>query len=321
MDLPNQILLTVAVPTYNRLSDLKVCLKSIESSCALVNEVVEICVSDNCSTDGTSEFLSQYKCPLPNVVLKWKRNSENIGGTPNIKSMFEFCSGRYVYWVTDDDLMLPEAIGAVIQEIRKSEPSYIRTAMIVNLVVSKRSRFYGPRRDGAIEVGSSDFWKILGYSHTLTGTVHVNDPVILSKIVSNKNVYVCTDMLLFNTRKMVSISKVCNIHVWENEVYWDDEINYVNATGKEKKVRQRMLDDDFQKCVYYSPIYKELEKSSLVKFLTGELGFLCDEILKDIQSKPGLQMERFKGILRFRAVSLARHIYSLLRNLRYVNGR
>lgn len=312
----SQAILTVAIPTYNRLSDLKVCLKSVEASCALVEDIVEICVSDNCSSDGTLEFLESYVSLLHNVTFRWKRNPENIGGTRNIRSMLDFCGGQYIYWVTDDDLILPNALVTVIDVIRKSAPSYIRTAMIVSLAASKHAFYYGNKVSGTVEVASSGFWQLLGLSHVLTGTVHINNPTILATINANENIYVCTDMLLYNMDKLASIAEVCNIHIWENEVFWEKEINYINDSGNERKKKERKLNLDFQLCIYNAPEYKTLDKTALVKFLSGNYGFLCNEIYQDIQGNPKLMMTVFVGMMKFKAKFAARNIYMQFKKVR-----
>lgn len=312
----SQAILTVAIPTYNRLNDLKACLKSVEASCALVEDIVEICVSDNCSSDGTLEFLESYVSPVPNVIFRWKRNSENIGGTRNIRSMLDFCRGQYIYWVTDDDLILPNALANVIDVIRETAPSYIRTAMIVSLVASKNAFYYGNKESGTVEVGSSGFWQLLGLSHVLTGTVHINKPAILAIINANENIYVCTDMLLYNMDKLASIAEVCNIHIWENEVFWEKEINYINGSGNERKEKERKLNLDFQLCIYTAPQYKTLDKTGLVKFLSGNYGFLCNEIYQDIQGNPKLLIVAFVGMMKFKAKFVAKYIYMQFKKVR-----
>lgn len=316
MSILSQIILTVAIPTYNRLGDLQACLKSVESSCALVENIVEICVSDNCSPDGTLEYLKSYVSTVPNVVFRWKTNPENIGGTRNIRSMLDFCSGQYIYWLTDDDLLLPNAVGVVIAEIRRSAPSYIRTSMIVSMIASRHAFYYGNRKSGQVEVGSLGFWQLLGLSHVLTGTVHINNPTILAAINANENIYVCTDMLLYNLDKIVSIAEVCNIHVWENEIFWEKDINYMNESGKGKKKKDRKLNSDFQQCIYNAPVYKKLDKTGLVKFLSGNYGFLCSEIYQDIRGNPKLVLAALAGVMKFKAKSVANSIYMQFKKVR-----
>ena len=51
------ILLTIAIPTYNRKNLLKRALESIISQ---LNSRIEVLVSDNASDDGTDEMMAEY---------------------------------------------------------------------------------------------------------------------------------------------------------------------------------------------------------------------------------------------------------------------
>lgn len=308
-------ILTVAIPTYNRLSDLKACLRSVEASCALVEDSIEICVSDNCSSDGTLAYLESYVSLIPSVRFNWKANAENIGGARNIRSMFSFCNGKYIYWLTDDDLMLPNALVIVIDIIKKYSPSYIRTAMIVNLIESRRAFYYGNTVTEKIQEGGMGFWRLLGLSHVLTGTVHLNNPETNEVINLTDSIHVCTDMFLYYLDNPISISDVCNIHVWENEVFWGDDINYMRDSGSERVAKQRKLNLDFQLIIYNSPVFKRLDKVKLARFLMGNYGFICDEIIRNCGLNIGFVTAALFGYSKFKINHLGRSVIGIVRRL------
>jgi glycosyltransferase involved in cell wall biosynthesis len=310
----NSIILTIAIPTYNRLEYLKTCIKSAEASCALVEERIEIFVSDNKSEDGTKKFLESYVSTLQNVTFKWKQNFENIGGTSNIRSMLNGCSGKYIYWVTDDDLVLPVALTKIIGEIKKSAPSYIRVGMIVNLIKSKRAFYWGLKDYGQISIESKSFLKLIQLSNVLTGTVHINEANAIAQISKSKNIYICTDMLLYNTKKILYLDEVCNIHTWENPIFWEKEINYLNDVGDTRKKKQKKLNLDLQSCIYDSPIYKLLNKAELVLFLTSQYGLICDEMADDLKGRYGLRFFIIKGLLKYHIKNVLKSIIQKLKN-------
>ena len=62
------------VVTYNRLDLLKECLQAVEQQTFPCHRII---VVDNCSTDGTCEFLQQY-CTRPQYHII--RTEKNIGG-------------------------------------------------------------------------------------------------------------------------------------------------------------------------------------------------------------------------------------------------
>ena len=62
------------IVTYNRLALLKECLAAIEKQTYPIHKVIEI---DNCSTDGTEEYLKAYAVHPQFQVI---RTEQNIGG-------------------------------------------------------------------------------------------------------------------------------------------------------------------------------------------------------------------------------------------------
>lgn len=315
-----QPILTIAIPTFNRLNDLKACINSIVIASSYTDEVVEIFVSDNNSSDGTKQFLKTYKKKANNIIFRLKINNQNIGGTKNIQSMFEFCNGKYVYWISDDDLMLPNALNDVIGVIKLHSPTYIRTAMIVNLIKSKKAFYYGLNFDGLINLNTKKFWKLLGLSHVLTGTVHINNPKMLTQIKNVDNIYVCVDFLLYSCSKMFSIANVCNIHTWENEVFWEDEINYLTGVKKNKKKASLKLNSDFQSCIINSPTFKNMNKADLIKFLILSRGFLSNNSIKKIKFNLYLILIAAYSYFKFRLIRSTKFIYNFFTEFRNYNG-
>lgn len=91
--------LTVALLTYNRLHYFK------ESIAAILNQsytYFELLVLDNCSTDGTGEFVLSLKDPR----IRYIRNSSNISTVQfNCLSAYHIALGRRVIVTHDDDIM------------------------------------------------------------------------------------------------------------------------------------------------------------------------------------------------------------------------
>lgn len=110
-------LLSIAIPTYNRESCLKLLLDSI---CGQVSGEmsphVEVLVFDNCSTDGTRQLVQRY---LPgHEFLHYVRNDENIGPDANFRKAFLAATGTYFWLVGDDELLFDGAIGWLLELCR-----------------------------------------------------------------------------------------------------------------------------------------------------------------------------------------------------------
>jgi abequosyltransferase len=119
----NQVILSICIPTYNRARYLEEAIRSITSQLTdnLLSKV-EICISDNASTDETDEMLASYKEIYGNIVsYKW---DENMGADRNYLKVIEIASGKYCWYLGSDDSLLPGSIERILQEIQ-AEPDIL----------------------------------------------------------------------------------------------------------------------------------------------------------------------------------------------------
>ena len=100
-------LLTVCIPTYNRLDNLKVSLKNILDSDKTNFSVL---VSDNASTDGTWEYLKT----IQDERLVISRNSENIGFSGNIFQLLKLSKTNFVIFISDEDFLSTSSLSELI---------------------------------------------------------------------------------------------------------------------------------------------------------------------------------------------------------------
>ena len=73
--------LSICIPTFNRARYLKNCLQSIISIKKPSLLDFQICISDNGSTDNTTEIVEQAKGTFK---IKYHRNNNNIGISKNL---------------------------------------------------------------------------------------------------------------------------------------------------------------------------------------------------------------------------------------------
>lgn len=88
--------------------------EAIESAVSQDYENLEVVVSDDASTDGTAEIISEYKLRYPSrlVVLL---NQKNVGVTKNANRGLRLCSGKYIAFQGGDDVLLPGKISAQVE--------------------------------------------------------------------------------------------------------------------------------------------------------------------------------------------------------------
>jgi len=112
-------LLSFCIPTYNRCGYLEEALKAIigqwESDIIPGDQdLVEVIVSDNASPDGTADLITRVTGAYPNFCLRHVRNQENRGPDANILQVLRLGNGEYVCLLSDDDILLPGALKAML---------------------------------------------------------------------------------------------------------------------------------------------------------------------------------------------------------------
>ncbi len=109
--------LSICIPTYNRekyLEELINCI--INQVSGEEKEKVEICVSDNASTDNTEKMLKKYKGIIDIV---YNKNKENIGPDLNYLKSVEIARGEYCWLMGSDDQIEDDGIKYLLSEIEK----------------------------------------------------------------------------------------------------------------------------------------------------------------------------------------------------------
>ncbi|MCS6763626.1 MAG: glycosyltransferase [Candidatus Protistobacter heckmanni] len=108
--------LSICIPTYNRARHLRNCLRSIASSGIMQHSGVEVCISDNGSSDDTAQIVEEAKQLVP---LRYERNQENLGIPANFLKVVDMATGEFAWLVGDDDLLMPEALKTLLELIEK----------------------------------------------------------------------------------------------------------------------------------------------------------------------------------------------------------
>ena len=119
----SQPLLTIAIPTYNRMALLDVCLSQLAPQLRAHGSEVELLVSDNCSTDDTEKLVAGYLAA--GTPLRYLRNETNIGADRNFVQCFSLASGRFVWLLSDDDLLLEGGLERVLKLLQEENPGVL----------------------------------------------------------------------------------------------------------------------------------------------------------------------------------------------------
>lgn len=109
-------LLSICIPTYNRLQYLKELLPDVLAQSEYGD--IEVLVSDNASTDGTADYLRS----IIHVHLRWWKNVENVGGDRNFLKCVEEARGTYTWLFGDDDILPPDSVKKVVDFLSVNRP-------------------------------------------------------------------------------------------------------------------------------------------------------------------------------------------------------
>ena len=135
--------LSICIPTLNRGDFIGATLESIISQ---ATESVEIVIVDGGSTDNTAEVVRQYQKIFPRLRYFRADASDgkattatpsNMGFDQDCSRAVELAQGEYCWLFTDDDLLMPGAITAVLNEIHKGYSLVIVNTQVMNRDLSK----------------------------------------------------------------------------------------------------------------------------------------------------------------------------------------
>jgi abequosyltransferase len=114
-------LLSVCIPTYNRARFIGEALESVVSQYEKSwDGKVEICVSDNASSDDTENKVLSFrsKSSLP---ITYSKNENNQGFDRNLLKAVSLAHGRYCWLLGDDDIIESGGISQVLGILEKEK--------------------------------------------------------------------------------------------------------------------------------------------------------------------------------------------------------
>lgn len=112
------ISLTIAIPTWNRNSQLAITIESLNRQ---LRDGVRILVLDNCSTVPISKTLPEELRSKITIV----RNIINIGACANVLRCFELADSDWVWILGDDDQPAADAITRILLKIQQHPDCFL----------------------------------------------------------------------------------------------------------------------------------------------------------------------------------------------------
>ena len=148
------IVLTIAIPTYNRLELLKECVKAFVDQIQAIGSksfTIELLVINNASNDGTDKWLENY---FNDKVInsRYVNSPENIGAVPNVIRCIEESRGLYVWIFGDDDFPLPYAVQRILDLINNSGYDDVSLFYMNSIRSDYYMKTYGSMYEQSIEL-------------------------------------------------------------------------------------------------------------------------------------------------------------------------
>ena len=116
----NNKILTISIPTHNRIHHLKNLVDIIALDCEPFINNIDIYISDNFSTDNTRQYLLEMSEKYD--FIKFNTNFENFGPDKNFQLCFQNCKTKYFWMMGDDDLPKVNSIQLILNLLKDREP-------------------------------------------------------------------------------------------------------------------------------------------------------------------------------------------------------
>jgi len=122
--------ISVVVPSYNALGKLERCLTALRSLSYDIAHY-EVIFVDDCSTDGTFEYLQQHAARMPNwLVFRLPVNSGSPSRPRNVGTAK--ASGDYVFYLDCDDELLPDTLDVHYNHAKATDACIVRGFLLAD---------------------------------------------------------------------------------------------------------------------------------------------------------------------------------------------
>lgn len=111
-----ETLVSVIIPTYNRKHTLKRCIDSVLSQ---TYRNFEIIIVDDCSTDGTSEYVQELYGDVTDINIVYVRNDNNVGAGACRNIGVSYANGEFIAFHDSDDEWYPDKLAKQMERFLK----------------------------------------------------------------------------------------------------------------------------------------------------------------------------------------------------------
>lgn len=249
-----KILLTIAIPTYNRINCIR---KQINSILPQLTEETKLVIYDNHSDVPVKDLFNDRELEKMTIF----RHDVNIGGDANIARCFEKCDTNWLWTLSDDDYVKEGAVEKVLYYIKHNQDS-----VFINMWSNKECTTYK----------SNDFLNYLSDVETFTSAFAMSACIYNMSILKPyiyyyyKNLSSMLGTLIMLTRNIIDNDGSC---LWVNdspvEMNKDVGWNYKDFINRSFLFIDEFSDKDKNK--YKKNIFLGLYKTDYVLIFINRL--------------------------------------------------
>lgn len=160
-------LLSICIPTFNRANYLIENLNVIRDQIIELNtNDIEICISDNASTDKTEDCINRFICDNKELNIRYSKNKENEGPSKNYIKAMKMSNSKYGWLLSSDDVLLNGALKRILNHIKNNDDCNILifNAIYANINLDDRKkRYWLNDKIEDIEIDFSDQYQVSYY--------------------------------------------------------------------------------------------------------------------------------------------------------------
>ena len=148
------MLVSVVIPVYNSLEFLDQCLQSV------INQTykrIEIIIVDDCSTDGSWEWLQEFALKNSETLIKLKQQPENVSWSKGREVGYSLSTGDVIMFLDSDDWLELNAIERCITIMNEQGVDVVSFGSYKNYP-NKEIPLYNPGGDKLYD--KSDLFKL-----------------------------------------------------------------------------------------------------------------------------------------------------------------
>ena len=106
-------LVSIAIPTYDRLQYLK---EAVASALSQTYERVEVIIGDDGPTNSIRAWCETVA--MRDARVRYRRNARNLGLAGNWNALADAARGEFITLIGDDDRLLPDFVGRMVEAAR-----------------------------------------------------------------------------------------------------------------------------------------------------------------------------------------------------------